>query len=273
VAGAREPSGAERLACLGVLRDILRNSTPTSETIKQIADDEARWKSLPTSNPTHVMDIFWIALTHIYRTGTLMHALLSVDETVFASLNPKLFLEWLQYQRLADRFADLVPIQTDCAQERGPQQFDVRRTYRIPRSGLSAPRRIVLSLSRIGNGSRRPPRHIVIVGNDSVPTNASFYDAATQKYCNQERDFAAEGALDSARGLRVRIRCFTQRAFETESWTTFYCDPNDCLSDDAADIAMTAIVNDPIVIEVARGHSGAIEPLGPYEIIVQEAKK
>jgi hypothetical protein len=267
-----QPNEANRSRCSSVLRDILHNLRPTETSVSESASSKAQWRSLIASSPSAISEVLPIVLTYIYDVDTVMHALISIDQKTFQSIEPSRFLEWLQTQRSAVGSIGLVPIRTDCEPKaNGLVPGGDTPAKRVPYSAAIAAGAVQITLRMDPPRSDGPLRHMVVASNDRAVPNAPIVSPATEKYCNRERDFAIDPS--SATTTTVRIRCWTQDFYETDAWTVFYCEPRDCVSERTAKAVTMAIAGDPDVLAFAKRDSEPRQSMGPYLVNIEVAGK
>jgi hypothetical protein len=265
-----QPNDANRSRCSSALHEILRNLLPTETSVNEAASSEAQWKSLIASGPTALSEVLPIILTYIYDADTIMHALISIDQKTFQSIEPNRFLEWLQKQQSTAGSIGLVPIRTDCEPEKLTSDRDAP-AKKVPYSATIAAGAVRVSVPMDRPRSDGPLWHMVVASYDHAVPNAPIISSAMEKYCNRERDFAID--FSSTSTTRVRIRRWTQDFYETEAWTVFYCEPKDCASESAAKAVTMAIASDPDVLAFAQRSSETGQSKGPYLVSVEVAGK
>jgi hypothetical protein len=259
-----QPNETSRLHCSSALQNILQHPRPAEASVSKAASSEAQLKSLVALSPSSASEILPIVLRHIYDAGSIMRAIVSVDDKTFRSVEPSQFLEWLRAQGSAAGSVGLTPIRTDCE----PKPSGLVPDGGAPAQGI--PRDAVMRAGTIQvtlGVDRLPPlRHMVVAGYDRAIPNAPITSLATEKFCNREHEFVLEsGSTPTA----VRIRCWTQDVYETDGWTVFYCELKDCVSESAAKAVAAAIASDPDVVAFAQGNSGADHARGPYIVNIE----
>jgi hypothetical protein len=258
-----------RLRCIRTLQGILLHWEPQERSIRKSAEEEARFRLNVIANPgasfSNASTILRAALAHIYQAGSVLHAMHSVGPEHFKSFDASLFQTWLYGQRSSGRIR-LNAISL-CPPGLDPQDARANLTpYKLPYSDIIPPGTVRLPTK--DSGLTRYLRRVVIVGHAAI-LNAPDLPALTSvrvKYCNRDHLFAAYGDAESSPAKRVRVRCLTSVGYERDSWTVFFCDPQDCTSEHQAETVVTAIAKDPDVWALAGSNAESGQPRGPYLI-------
>jgi hypothetical protein len=254
--------------CLAELHGLLRDSPPSTATIASlsnaIADELAK---APSKQQMYVaVDyLFRRALREIYTNGSVMHALMSVDQAGFRSTDPADFQEWLTRQ-IASKpplitripFCEEATSQTEVPGERASipyspaVQSDVIK-LQLPRDEAAQvlDRMLLLGV----------PEQKAIGGQ--VPWQAESFSVG--EFCNKRRKFAVSGQPESEKDLQ--INCLHVAPFGA-AWVVFFCDPKDCSFPGDADMALKTIKQSIEAHGEAQKLAGGHEPRGPYLIEV-----
>jgi len=276
------PSATEtnRSLCLRVLQDNLLESQPDEASVRKIASSKAdgmlRAIASPGGLPTDVAhDILRNALRYIYDVDTVMHALVSVDHETFQSFDAFGFLVWLRNQQSAGtlRFISIPTLDRGCGGNRRHGDLRGAHASKLPYSAIMPPGAVKILMRRKGPALNRALRHVVVVGNDRGHANAPLLSPAADKFCNRERTFAIAEDSGTAVVATVWIRCLAETFYAADSWVVFFCEPNDGISENAAEKIMKTIANDPDVLALAGSGTGNKQPRGPYVVNVNLAER
>jgi len=257
----------DRSICARALREAVSQSRPSEKAIKAIADLKAKTMVQKKSDPggfANTADAILVnSLAQIYDVDTVMHALVSVDERAFQSIDPHGFIEWLDNWRTSG-LDEAVQIRTNCKPEIDGRSLSVTKlSSRLPYSAAIPSGLVKISMTADSIRQSRVLRHAMIADSDIRP-NLPLSNPAAEKYCNREHVFPVDGKLQT-----TVIRCLSETFYYIDSWTIFYVEPREEISEDAVEKIMTAIANDPDVLELAQGNRKEEKPRGPYLVEVQ----
>jgi hypothetical protein len=112
-------------------------------------------------------------------------------------------------------------------------------------------------------------RYAVVVGDPDAPPSFAAASEVEAKYCDREHSFLIGDASQPRVIITIQPRCLTTGVQDLDSWTTIYCDPAQCTSEDVAKDVMAAIGSDPDVLEFARRSSNTAISRGPYLISIK----
>lgn len=244
-------------SCLRLLENLLTSWQPAKADIAAASSSEARELSSRISRPlaaaTEASNILRSALRHIYVPGSVMHALVSIEPELFRSLDSSEFLNWLGAQQSSSQIR-LGPLVYCPIGEDSHLSAEAPPDPRLPPSG-TIPRSVIhIELASVTDNAQRNVRYAVIVGQGTARGFSRSYPPAIAKYCNREHEFS-----DNPGSHRVMIRCLRTLQYD-DSWIVFFCDPATCTSPHLAQSVMTAIADDPLVIELSKQ--------GPYPVEV-----
>jgi hypothetical protein len=255
--------------CRRVSDGILQTFQPTRKSIVEAASIEADGRLRRMSSPAAAMidadNILTNALGHIYEADTIMHALVSVNDQTFRSADPNEFLAWLGAQRSRQK-TELQPLKICQAEPNVQELLTDSNGGRLPYSRIRPPGHIKLSTKPGGPAVARVLRRVLIVGGGHVIPNSTFSTPATDKYCNREHEFVTDGAWPPDIGPKALIRCLKTVMQNSDMWIVFFCDPDDCRADRAAETIVEALAVDPDVIALAVGSAEQGQPRGPYQV-------
>jgi len=263
----------DRLRCAQTLESALINSELDDQSIRKGASEEAQFRSQVISNPigvySNVSTILRVVLSRIYEPNSALHAIYSVGAEHFQSLDERSFRDWLHRQRSFGR-AKLESISL-CPPNTDPQDPRVSApSSDFPYSTMINPGIVTLLLRDGKHVLPQYPRQMVIVGHVSVLNAPDPPPLALvrNKYCNRPHVLEAERAASVDIPAPVRTRCLTSGG-ERDSWTVFFCDPQDCNSERQTGSVAVEIANDPDVVALARNDVKNGQPRGPYLIKVE----
>lgn len=264
---------ADRIKCTGAMQNVLSQSQPTLEIIKQMAIEEALAERLWSEDPGHFTseagDILKRSLQSIYVAKTVMQRLASVGASDFESVDIASFQGWLQRQQA-----------TATIEEHGIPRCtigDLSEPLSKPEPESPLDSSVVPPQSmnlRISVGKENPPRllrHVVILGLNNpdwmlAGMTAQIPGPVIEGYCNRQRTLAT----DNGRSVTATVRCLHVVQL-VKPWVVLFCDPTECSSDaDARDVAI-AIANDPGILALARENKENGQPKGPYLVNVEIA--
>jgi hypothetical protein len=264
---------SDKTRCVDALQAGLQESEQDPAAIRAAASDEAsalqRWSNSQGSFIVEADNILKRSMQLIYRYGTIMESLASVEIADFQEIEPAAFRRWLQEQHSYLRVARIEF--SDCAGGSGMLALGADRAIvdRLPESTALDPGSISLKMSDQNGNS--PLHSAVIIGLRTPPFHLPGATAAVQAdvltgYCNRERTFSEE--VDR-REVTVTVRCL--RVVElTRPWVVLFCDPKDCTTKHSAQAVAGAIVGDPEIVALARANAEHMRPVGPYLINLQE---
>jgi hypothetical protein len=265
----------EKLVCTHALEDILQNSQPNGQQIKQITKRNARFQQPPQPDPETgqlepVLDaanIVHAALPQIYEKNSILHALTSVDWTALGTVDAVDLRAWINSQRSPQRL--LLESIPHCLQRRG----DLASSHVAPRERsetaiLPAGK---IDVSRIPGGSlpAGPLRYAVIVGDPDQPPSLAVLSEIETRYCSRVHSFSIGDGASPHVSVTVQPRCQGTGVSDLDSWTMIYCDPADCTSASVEKAVMAAIASDPEILDFARRSSDTATPRGPYLVTVK----
>jgi hypothetical protein len=255
---------ADRAACVDALADSLLTDQPTTAAIRRITTEEANIMLKESSDPdglyTTATNILTKALQRIYETGTIMHTLALVGEERFRTFDENAFFGWLHGQRSANQFTlTRIPI---CGSNDERQLTDeTRKAAESPQSATIPAQEIQVSVH--AHGAAAPPalENVVIIGSRTADMNP-----IREKYCNNRRAPLSGSGAD--RGLGIGIRCSAENRYG-DYWLVLFCDPDDCVSEEASATVARTIASDPELSTFVRRGSGNGEARGPYLVKVE----
>jgi hypothetical protein len=254
--------------CVSALRRMLLQWRPSKDEIDAAAAWEARdsfWRFAdPGSDSGDAADILRRALAQIYRTDTVMHALVSVGPDTFGSLDAGAFRTWLHRQQ-----SDGVAVRAlrFCPPQAGPPFVASPAAERFPFSGTIAPGTIRLSIARVPQTSARLLRHLVVVGEGPAIDFSLSSKPALEKYCDRQHPSTTGPGSASPITASVRIGCARTLRYG-ERWSVLYCDPADCMLAGLAERAMAEIAADPDIVALATDAAPGSSARGPYVVSV-----
>jgi hypothetical protein len=220
-----------------------------SEAVREAASQEKQRFLAGVNKPGGYMsaayNILVAALTKIYRTGTLMHSLVSIDAIMFQPPETTAFFGWLESQTSVNiaRIA-ICPPDTDL----NSPQVD-KPAERLPSSDtIAAPGVISLTERDVSAASRSFLRHAVIVGDQHAIVNARRSPSAVSRYCNQEQAFSINGLISPP----VRVRCLQAAVYSIDGWTMLFCDAGECRSDELSEMLAKMIYDDLDLVGISR---------------------
>jgi hypothetical protein len=261
----RDPSEPE---CSDTVRDILSNFTPSAELIGKIASYLASEKKADAISPAGYMseaeNILGEALRRIYEESSAMYALVSVRAENFESIVASSFVHWLRNQR-SDGKAVLAPL--DICKSDDEISKARPSNGEMPYSNIISPQALALTMPELTQTRRLS--YVVVVGGGGGPVNSPLRSAATRKYCSRQSRFLT-GTENS---FAARTRCLVEVVRNTDTWVTFFCDPQDCSSEDMAEKVAITIANDADVVEFAKNNSMNNQVRGPYPIKIKSVDK
>ena len=262
----------EKTVCTLALEDFLQHFQPNDELIKLAAKRNVFLKrpSPASGDRPEIADadrILEAALPLIYEKGSLLHALTSVEWSVFGAVDPIDFRNWIQSQRSPER--TLLESISRCL----PPRDDLSSPAVAPRerseSGILPAGQINLARGPDGPLAAGPLRYAAIVGNPNEPPSVLVASEVEAKYCSLEHTFSIGDESSPHTSVTVRPRCQTLSVYDLDSWSIIYCDPADCASERIEKFVMAAIASDPKVLDFARRSSNTTIPRGPYLIAIK----
>jgi hypothetical protein len=260
--------------CERMLKNLILKLSPEEKSITAVSAAEARSRlTRIIRSPGAAMDadnLLNRALIHIYKFNTVMHALVSVDAETFTSLDVGAFRAWLESQRSSGHMS-LRPLSM-CGPEVNRTSPEVAGAEMPPDSDVTPPGVVTLTISKGEPALTRSLRHVVIVGHGHAVANTPLKTPATDKYCNRERTYAADGGAASGSPAAVTTRCLRAVIYQ-QSWTVFYCDPKDCASEATEKTVATSIAADSDVAGHGAHGGDASQPWGPYVVNVERASE
>jgi hypothetical protein len=223
----------------------------------------------PSKQQTYVaVDyLFRRALREIYASGSVMHALMSVDSAGFRSTDPAAFQEWLNRQ-IASKPPSITRIPfCDEATSQAAAEVPGERVS-IPYS--PAVQSDVIKLQLPSDEATQVLDRILLLGvpdqkaiGGQVPWQAESFSVG--EFCNRRRKFAVSGQPESAKDLQ--INCLHVAPFGA-AWVVFFCDPKHCNVPGDADTALKTIRQSIEVHNEAQKLADGHEPRGPYLVEV-----
>jgi hypothetical protein len=264
----RNPGATEsnQSICRRSLQVILGSFTPDQKSVLDAAAAEAadamRDGSDVDSSPfVAAGHVLRASLRKIYRAGSVMHALLTVDGELFKAVETDDFLRWLAHQRSTGAIA-MLPILTECGVRMPQARPDAQK---FPSSITSAPGVVAVSIPAGLGGKKSPVSNVVLVRPANAPANGPLTAPAVEKLCNGRRQFPV---LDGGRDVTVLIRCYLDNFFGADSWALFYAEPDASIPEGVTREIMTAIARDPDVLALAERGGSDDHHRGPYLVEV-----
>jgi hypothetical protein len=137
----------------------------------------------------------------------------------------------------------------------------------MPYSNIISPQALALTVPQPTQTRRLS--HVVLVGGGGGPVNSPLRSTATRKYCSRENRFFT-GTENS---FVARTRCLVEVVRNTDTWVTFFCDPQDCSSEDKAEKVAIAIASDVDVVQFGKNNALNNQVRGPYPIKIKSVDK
>jgi hypothetical protein len=264
----------DRRRCTRAFAEVLQNYKPNADAVAKVVEVDAEIISRMALSPSNAFleadDILKRALLRIYGSGSVLHALSSVDAAAMRAVAATGFFDWLRDQQSHERIeiSQILPC---------PSLLNVMgsttspESTGIPYSHVTPPRTIEISIDIGGTASERRLHRVLIVGlpapKDSVlGLSAPDTSSATKKYCNQKLSFVVGDGSNPTKELKILcLREFLNQAY----WVVFFCDPKDCALENDAESALGAISKDPAILELIASGSRFDEPRGPYLVDVE----
>ena len=265
---------ADKSKCATALRGVLEASVPYPEAIKRGGAEEgwiaSRVASSATGFAMEASSVLTRALAGIYRPASAMHALMTVDPTLYRSLNSEEFVEWLGRQRESGSVG-VEEIALCPSESASSIPGKSAANSALSNSPVLAAETLVQVHAPAGQTPTPTLRHVVIVGlkaSESIYAglNSPITLQDNRNPCDRPHTFVDPA---TATTQTVYARCLRQLRYG-QPWILLFCDPKDCVSETIAAAFAAVVAKDPKVIELARTDE---ESKGPYVVTNSEVQK
>jgi predicted RNase H-like HicB family nuclease len=264
------PNGraATNVQCERELQSLLRGDVPaTASTINASNKIVEELRGMPLQYVNVAAEyIFRKALREVYASGSVMHALMSVDAAAFEAADVGAFPEWLNKQIISKQPS--IKELPNC-EEKSSSAANVSNEYvDLPYSHVVQPGIIELHLAR----DEAPPilNRFLLLGvsnqkgiGGGMPLAAETF--SVNQFCDRRQKFRVGEHSDDEKELQ--IMCLHAAPFGNP-WVVFFCDPKDCTSAGDANSALKVIQQSIEAHDEARKLAGGREPQGPYLVEV-----